>query len=310
MENSISEENLVERPQAPDKKIHNRDQFELCYLRHQYIRRVNYNPTEKEMSPYYKVVENLARHTYLVYGNLFSLVGFYKEDVVSIAKIHLVSYIGLFSLEKMPEKYKAFIEIYSQKHGVLPDESANLNKNKANLTIFIKQRMEDLVRVCRQKARNIKGLPTEEFYAFYGNGKLPKDMSKLLKDNEKYGYKKIDMSIYKSIKKRAKHKDKTPFKFAGFWYVCVDLHVKNLSLEDLTGAGFDPYDNAHNKTPEQIVSSSQDHQNFEYKKSEFYGQSLERRKTRLYFFIYKNKQNPLFKEEIKIARKMLKDMLA
>jgi hypothetical protein len=29
----------------------------------------------------------------------------------------------------------------------------------------------------------------------------------------------------------------------------------------------------------------------------------------LYFFIYKNKQNPLFKEEIKIARKMLKDML-
>lgn len=299
----------INRPPAEKRKIHSKNEFELCYMRHQYIRRVNYNPTEADMAPYIKIISHQAKNTFYMYKNLFNLIGFDLEDMVNISKIHLVSFLGLYKLDKTPDKYKEFLEVHWKKHVREANEADVESKDRANLTMFMKQRMEDVVRVCRQKARNIKGLPVEEFYVFYGPKRPPKDSRLLLDDHEKYHFRKLDLGSFKSIKKKMKIKNNDkPFQFSGYWYIAVPLEHRNLTLLDFSGAGIDPYDNIHNKNPEELLFDRVKEEEFYKKKSSFESYSDRRKENIVRHFIRKNKGNPMFKEEIDIAKQFLRDL--
>lgn len=236
------------------------------------------------------------------------MVGFELEDIVSIAHIHLISFLGLFTLDKMPEKYEEFVDAHHLKYFKDPKEWDKMNKNKANCTMFLKQRMEDLIRVCRQKARNIKGLPTEEYFFYYGPKKPPRFLRNLIENYEKYGFRKLDTSVYKSIKKKLKPDDGPVFKFNGNYYVAVPVEQKCLSLADFSGAGMDPYDSLHNMNPEQIFFAKQESIDWDKKQEEFDRKSKVSKTIIIKKFIEENKKNPSFKEEIKMARKMLKSI--
>jgi hypothetical protein len=297
----------VQRPQATKRKIHSKNEFELCYLRHQYFRRVDYNPTQQEMAPYLPIVKNLAKNTFFTYKNLFHIVGMESEDLINIGQIHLVSFLGLFSLEKMPEKCDAFFFAHMEKHSKKPKKTDYLDKNKANFTLFLKQRMEDVVRICRQKARNIRGLATEEFFAYVGKDEPPSAFRNLLEDHESYGFKKIDISTYKSIKKKVKPEGNVFF-FNNLWYIAIPVQHRALSLIDFSGADMDPHDNMHNMTPEEVLFHKEEDKEFETMKEEFLSFSTTKKKRKIRDFIRNNRTNPIFSEEIKAAKKMLKEM--
>lgn len=298
----------VFRPKADKKKIHSKNEFELCYLRHQYLRKTTHNPTKDEMQPYMSIAKHMAKNTFFTYRNLFQLVGFESEDLISIATIHLVSFLGLFSLDKMPEKYKDFFAIYKANNSKNPDAEQILNKNKANCTIFLKQRMEDVVRVCRQKARNIKGLPTEEYFFYCGVAKPPKILRNLSESYEKYGYRKLDTAVYKSIRKKAKPDDDRIFRFNGKYYVAVLVAQKILAIEDLNGADMNPYDSIHNMDPEQVLFSMENATDWEKKQEEFDRKSKFSKSNIIKKFIEQNKENKEYKEELRTARKLLKSL--
>lgn len=302
-------EEHIERPPAEKRKIHSKNEFELCYMRHQYLRRVTYNPTAAEMAPYNQIVSHLARKTFTMYKNLFVLVGFDIDDVINIAKIHLVSFLGLYKLDKVPHKLIDFLGLHWKKNISEATDADIENKDRANLTMFMKQRMEDVVRVCRQKARNIKGMPVEEYYVFHGPKRPPKDRRLLLENHEKFGFRKLDMASFKTIKRKMKIKSHDePFKWAGHWYVAVTLEHRNLTLLDFSGAGYDPYDSIHNRNPEELFFDKLRETEFEEKKANFEAQSDQRKETIVRNFIRKNKGNPNFSEEINLARKFLKDL--
>lgn len=302
-------EDIVERPEASKHKIHSRDQFELCYLRHQYLRRVKFNPTATDMAPYTQIVTRQAKNTFYTYENLLKMVGFELDDLIAIARIHLVSFLGLYKLNKVPKKYEEFLDVFHKRNNCEAQPDDIESKDRANLTIFMKQRMEDVVRVCRQKARNIKGMPVEEFYVFYGAKKPPKDLRLLMEDHEKYGFRKLDMGSFKSIKKKnnIKNNDEA-FKFAGYWYIAVPLEKRSLGLLDFTGAGLDPYDSIHNRNPEELLFDKFEEDEYERKKAEFKSSTLKRQKDRVQHFIAKHKGNPAFREEIMLAKKFLKSL--
>ncbi len=301
---------LVQRPQGQQRKIHSKNEFELCYIRHKYLRKVNYNPSKEDMVPYLKIVEYAARNTFHTYRYLFSTIGMEVEDIVNINRIHLVNFIGLFEMneQKNREKYEEFCVSFSNKNNKSPNDEEVLSKNRANLTMFLKQRMEDLVRICKQKAKNIKGIRVDEYIPFYGPNPPPEDIYKLLEDNESYGFKRIDNVAFKAVKKKVKSDLKKPFQFAGSWYVAVPLEQRSLTALDFAGAGLDPRESAHNLNPEQLFSRQEEQIKFDKKKKLFKTYSKEKKTKIILGFIQKNENNPIFKEEINIARRVLRNM--
>jgi len=296
------------RPKPSKERIHSKGEFELCYIRHKYFRRTLHNPTLKDMAPYEKIVYNLSRNTYYTYKNLFQSIGFEHEDIENIGRIHLVSFLGLFSLENVPQKLREFVRHYKKSSGHKPSSNDFLDKNKANFTIFLKQRMEDVVRICRQKARNIKGMPTEINYFFCGLKAPPKDLTKLVDDYEKYGFKKIDLSSFRTIRKKAKKLKETKFKYGKKWYVAIPVEHKRLELVDFSGSGLDPYDSIHNMNPEQILFYKEEEEFWEKKKEDFQNKPKNDRIQMVSDFVKNNRKNPLFEEEILIAEKYLKKL--
>jgi hypothetical protein len=300
--------NEANRPKADIKKIHSRNEFELCYLRHQYLRKTTENPTEDEMKPFIPIAEHMAKNTYYTYKNLFHMVGFDVEDLISIANVHLVSFLGLFSLDKLPEKYDDFVNLYRDAGRLDPGKADILNKDKANCTLFMKQRMEDVVRVCRQKARNIKGLPTEEYFFYSGQKRPPQILRDLVDNYERLGFRKLDQAVYKSIRKKVKNIEGPIFRFNDLYYVAVPVEQKALSIVDFVGAGMDPHDSIHNMSPEEIYFSIEDDNQFERNLTAFNRKSKTTRARKIKKFIEENRKNPRYKDEIRAARKMLKGL--
>lgn len=296
----------VTRPAAPDKKIDCHEEFELCYLRHQYLRRVNFNPSDAEMSPYYPIVRNLAKKTFYTYFNLFQMVGMDLEDVTSIGKVQIISYVGGFSIAENDIVHDRFIDMFQERHLDVPDAFDIQSKEKANFTVFLKQRFADLVRVCRQKAVNIKGLPTQGYMVYAGVNPPPTDHKELDRANKKYGYKKVDISNFKTLKKRMKGQDGPVYQYQGKFYVTVPVEHKTLSITDFICAGLDPREGIHNMTPEQVMLEKADQLDFETKKAAFLGRSSNYRNRKIKEFISLHKDNPSYNEEVRAARKMLK----
>jgi hypothetical protein len=295
----------VTRPSASELKVTTKDSFELCYLRHQYFRRAAYNPTEAEMQPFMKIVEHFTKNTFFTYFNLFRAVGMYHDDILNVGRVHLVSFLGLYALDRMEDKKKKWTVHFLIDNDKEPDEKDAEQKNKANFTMFFKQRMEDLVRVCRQKVRNIKGQPSEEYISFCGSEKPPKYPKRLLKEFDILGYKKIDFAIFKSIRKKADvNHDATIFQFDNLWYVALALEQKQLDLDDIVGAGSDPYENKHNMQPDELYKEKE----FEEFQALFSRKSNERKVTIIRKFIAKNRKNVHYKEEINVARKLLREL--
>jgi hypothetical protein len=300
-------ETSVNRPAAPDKKIRTSEDFELAYMRHQYFRRVKYNPTQAEMYPYMYIVSNLSKNTFFTYFNLFKAVGMYQDDVLNIGRVHLVSFLGLYALEKNKKKKAEFAEVFERKWYKEPEQKDFDQKNKANFTFFFKQRMEDLVRVCRQKVRNIKGQSSEEYQVFSSKNEPPKngDVKILLRNYEELGYKKVDFAIFKSIRKKAGvNHDATIFKFENTWYVAIALEQKNLELEDIVGSILNPYENEHNMQPDDIYMEKESNDLSKL----FNKRSAYRKKVTLRNFIAKYQFKRQYKEEIATAKKLLKSL--
>lgn len=294
----------VHRPKAPKKRIQTRNDFELCYLRHTYFRRVKYNPTQVDMKPFMQIAHYLAKNTFFFYKNLFHIVGLESEDVINIANVHLVSFLGLYSLENMPEKHEEFVKVFKGLHGENPNKADILDKNKANFTMFLKQRMDNLVRICRQKARNIKGLQTEESYFYYSKNEPPTNHRDLIKNYEKLGFRKLDMAVYKSIRKHAGSVYGSTFQLGDYYYVAVPLEQKTLGLDDFSGAGMDPHDSVHNMTPEEMYDSKM----WEKRRHEFHGKPIRTKTHIIRRFIKTHEQNEEFKEEVRTARKILREL--
>lgn len=301
---------LVERPAAEKRKIHSSNDFELCYLRHQYFRRAKYNPSAEDMAPYKKIIGYLSQRTFYTYPGLFHVVGMTLEDVQVVGSVQLVSFLGLFEIEakRNPEDYENFCTVFERRNDRKPNADELLGKNKAIFTLFLKQRMEDLVRVSRQKAKNIKGSRVDEYIPFYGAPPPPDDLYKLLIDNEAYQYYRCDINQYKAIRKRAKKKVGEIFQWAGDYYVTVPLDHRALTVLDLQGAGMDPYESLHNLNPEEILFRRESEIRFDKRVKKYKNSSKEEKAKTILDFVEKNSNNPNYQDEIVTARKLLRNM--
>ena len=274
-----------------------------------YFRKTDVNPSKEELALYSGIIGHVTSSTYYYYWNLFRATGFEREDIVSIANVHLVSYLGLFSIETIPEKYAAFVSLFKFKHkGHNPKASDILDKNKANFTLFLKQRMDDLVRICKQKFKNIKGVLNESYVMYYGPKVPPENLQDLVEHHEKFGFKKLSPTLFRAIRKQMKGDFQDVFQLNDNWYVRVLIEQKFLTYQDLTGSPMDTHSNVHCKDPESIFSELQCEDQFLSNKEMFKNYSDRKKKEVLTTFIVNNKGNQYYQEEIVLAHKLLKSL--
>lgn len=297
---------LVERPKATGTRINCYEEFELCYLRHKYLRKSGANPTEAQIKPFNYIINLCTTKTYYTYIGLFQSIGMDWEDIVSIGKTHLVSYLGLFSMQT-PEKLDKFIDRIYEDTGEAPTLSDILDKDKADFTMFLKQRMEDLVRICRQKVKNIRGQLADEFLVFYGPEAPPDDHNKLIKGYGKLGFKKLDATKFKTLKRKQENKQEGPvYEINGLFYVTIRIDHRQLTIHDLIGAGLNPYDNIHNMNPEDIMLQIATEVDFQKNKEKWEAEPRHKRIKKIRDFIIDKGNDPRYTEEVNTARRMIK----
>lgn len=287
------------------KKIHSRDAFESCYLRHQYLKKANINPTKEEVAPYNQIIKGQSGKTYSKYKELFYAVGFEFVDIIRISSAHLISYLGLFNIEKDPKKFAKFEESFCLKNSISPAQNDILDKNKADFTSFLKQRMEELVRICRQKVRNIRGVPMQEFHIFSSPFPPAHTNEDVIKNFRDLGYRKVDAAIFRAIKKKANPSNALCFNFNNLWYASIPTNYRPLQLLDFSNSDLDPRDNLHNMNPEDLLSFAETTKKNRIEKNKFKRITSDSKKDMLRSFIGSNKDNSVFEEELQTAQKIL-----
>lgn len=257
------------------------------------------------MAPYWQIVSNLAQNTFFIYSNLFRAVGMGPEDIQNIGRVHLTSFLCLYAMEASEGKKQQYIERIAEKEYRVPDEKDFNQKDKANFTCFLKQRMEDLVRVCRQKVRNINGHPSEEYVVFCGTANLPKNIYRLMKSYHELGYKKIDFAVFKSIRKKADvNHDASVFRWEGVWYVALETEQRQITQDDIDLSDFSPLDNEHNLRPDDFYMEKES-----TRLRDVFANNPNKENVKiLRKFIAKNRLRVQYKEEILAARRLIKNL--
>jgi len=287
------------------KKIHNSSNFEFCYLRHQYLRKVDINPDSSELIPFYPIINKISGKNYSTYRKLFYSVGIEYDDVVAVGKAHLISFLGLFQIEKDPKKFDAFVEKFVEKNSYIPAETDILDKNKAIFTIFLKQRMEDLVRICRQKVRNVRGVPIETTHSYFGPIVPKARPEEIHAKYESLGLKKLDPAVFRAIKKKVKPQNDLYFFYNGNWYITIPTNNRALEHVDLLVADQDPRDQTHNKNPEELIIMSESNKSWEWKNRKFKKTPSNEKISMLRSFLELNQGSKIFDNEIETAKKKL-----
>jgi hypothetical protein len=179
-----------------DKRIDHKSDFELAYLRWRYFIKTD-NPSDEVLNKFIPAAAKCAwesyRQNYVTYKNS----GMEIDDVKNIAFVHLVSYLGLYSIEYAPNNKELFL--HRTETGQLVETR---REDLSNAMAFMKQRLYDLIRVCNQKNKSIFG--DGESVALFKKTKPSAPAGtgpQILKTPAKFGYTRVGSKESKELKK-------------------------------------------------------------------------------------------------------------
>lgn len=182
------------------KRINHREEFELAYLRWRYFLRAE-NPDVSLIEKYRKAAYKAANESYRENQNIYKASGMEPEDVRNIALVHLVSYLGIFSLQHNKTPKTKFIASFQELAGREPTDAETAREDLTNMLCFIAQRMNDLIRICKQKNRSITGeLSATALFRLVGKETECSDLKLYFSPNA-FGYKKVGPAEYREVKK-------------------------------------------------------------------------------------------------------------
>ncbi len=287
------------------KKYNFKDDFEMLYLRHEYLTRCD-KLEGKFVDEYAPIVHTTARIMYdKLYPN-FNKVGFQKDDIISITNVYMLGYMGLYSL-RFNKKYRdRFVKKYKHRFGRKPTEKEIYAKDKNNMINFLRQRIQHCSTLCARKARDIiVGEDRRAIFAEISNSQ-PAVPEQLLENYKKLGYRKVTKKEYKESKKKTRElREQMVTDKDGFKIINVEILSRGISHKDYSLL-FKKNQSRCLMSPEDIFISLENEKELEGFKIKFAGMDTVKKKRTLKRFIEKNKGDKSYKNELTLARKMLK----
>ncbi len=289
------------------KKYNYKDDFEMLYLRHEYLTRCD-KLEGKFVEEYASIVHTTARIMYnKLYPN-FNKVGFQRDDIVAITNMYMLGYMGLYSLRFNKEKRDKFTKTYKRRFGQKPTEQKIYAADRNDMINFLRQRIQHCSVVCARKARSI--IVDEDRRAMFAEtaNSQPAAPEQLLESHKKLGYRKITKKEYKECKKKARElREQTVTDKDGFKIINVEILSRGMSHEDYLIL-FEKGQSLFSMNPEDVFISLENKEELEGFKAKFAATDIVRKKRILKRFINKNNGDKSYKKELTLARKMLKKL--
>jgi hypothetical protein len=285
------------------KRLNFNDDFELLYLRHEYIEKAK--KLGKELDPslikrYAGIVHTTAKIMFSKLKPNFQKVGFDEEDFVVITNMYMLSYMALYSIQTNQEEMDALIR---KKGNISESEILRIDRNR--LINFLRQRLYHCSTLFARKARNITvGEDKRGFYAETEKSKdVPRDL--LLKNYKKYGYRKLSLKEFKEAQRVAKENgtqdltDKNGFKVIKVEQLNQGLSEYDFQLlsENEKGAFYNP--------PDVILQNTEDEIALEAFRIKFQNLNQNEKRELLIAFIDTNGGDKSLKDEVKLAKRLL-----
>ena len=287
----------------PIKRYNFKDNFEMLYLRHEYIAKAG-KLDGRFVKEYAPIVNNTSRIMYDRLSANFNKVGFYEEDIVAIANMYMLSYMNLYSLIHNEDAYDRFMLKFNRPIA----KKELIRKDRNNLINFLRQRLYHCSTLCSRKARNITvGRDIRKAFAATEDS-ISTSNEELLSNYKKLGYRVVTKKELTEAKGKARENNEQDlFDKDGFLITEVEMYNNGISHEDYALL-MKFNDTLFMKTPEAIAISIENEEEMKEYKKKFNGLSTISKKRCLNRFINKNKHRKYLKKELSLARKMLKNI--
>jgi hypothetical protein len=236
-------------------RVSSKDNFELVYMRHRYFRKST-NPTNERLLSFKEMSDNIAGRVFSKNIKVFKTVGFEVEDLCSIAQIHTISFLSMSGLKENPDKMESFIEKHKKKEGLtsVPKEKDIFMFESYSMSAFLNQRLNELVRFCKNKLQNIEGTKNSRHY-YVGPAYLDPNDEDLLQDFEKLGFTKTtDKNFIKTRTQNSpSNKDNFVDKDSGNRFRAIYRQSSHLTEEDFDCTPLDISLNSYYMNPEDLM---------------------------------------------------------
>jgi hypothetical protein len=290
------------------KKYNYRDDFETLYLRQEYLARIDYLDPKwvKQNRP---IVNTTAIAMFNKLKPNFEMVGFDKNDIISITNVYMLAYMGLYSLETNTNLRQRFVDKFIARCNREPNEVDFIRTERNNMINFLRQRIQHCANICERKSRNIK--VGRERHGLYAKTKdsVPAHEELILQDCKKFGYRKVTHAEFNEAKIQSRlNGTQEIFDKYGFAILEIQTLSDGIEKEDYQLLLEDSHHNIYNQGPENMMMDYEDSMELEKHQNKFDSKdNLGKIKT-LKFFIRNNKDSIDYKDEIKLAKKIIKEL--
>jgi hypothetical protein len=282
------------------KRFNFRDDFEMLYLRHEYLERAG-QLDQNLIKRYAGIVTTTAKIMFSRLTN-FEKVGFAEDDVIAIANVYMLSYMALYSIQNNVQEMDNLLAKKGLKF--LP-ESEIIRIDRNRLINFLRQKLHHCGTLCARKARNITvGSDRRGIFAETDKSiQVSKEM--VLDDYKKYGYRKATMKEYKeALLKAKKNQQSELFDKKGFKIFKIERLNDGISEEDYRVLA-ESNKGMFYHSPDVTLQMMEDEAALDAFKRKFDAMDREEKRKVLTLFVENNQGDKSLKKELKLARQML-----
>ena len=293
------------------KRYNYSDDFEMLILRHDYLNKVD-NVDPQWCNEFAGIVKTTAGIMYDKLRPNFAKVGYEKEDLETVANCYMIAYMGLYSLRNNQDVRTRFDKAFEKRNGKKPTNLDIARKERINMISFLRQKLQYASIICARKARNILVDADKKVVYAATEDSVPASEQLIFERGEELGYRKVQQKELKEIKQTAKENKTTELKDEN-GFIVIEIEVMSSLAGGLSEGDYrdlfleDKTDHFH-VNPEEALRNVEDDVDMANIIDEFFNMSKDEKRGCLTDFIDLYKGNKYYRDELRAARKMLRNL--
>lgn len=275
------------------------EDFEGMIVRNDYLSRSTFD--RDSYNEFKHLSKITASEMFFKLGSFYRRISYHEDDVRQLCDCYLVSYLSLYSLKNNKEAYNKFADKFFSKNGFLPSEEVLKKEDRNRIIKFLRQQCSNSILTINRKSRNvIAGKDSITYFAHTKDSYPVTDVMTLIESYEKYKYRKVSLKEFTMLQKKCGKKNDIVDE-EGFKVIVIQILASSEGAFEET-----LYIPDNRYSPENILNKIDEEMEIASFDKEF--RKIKDKSLKLKNFINSHKRDARYKEEIAIAKKMIKEL--